>query len=258
MQLQQLLESAGRYGREKCFNGYRFENMMGIYFPVKLTDGLISDDLYFIHFRSEEYAIAEKNAELLRKSIVDENLPIQEKLVVHPNWVVSYGGRMANVITLGRIRYLPALPELNEVALHDLDEGMQYEALDAISVFGRKAQRYEEGIAKHMLELPVNWVQFQAAKTLGNIGSVNSFNVLRELYEYISGIMRNNERIFYMTGDESYFRKMADVRDGARRTLQAMKQIDPIRGGEILKYALQDESNGVRHEAKIVKSEILV
>jgi hypothetical protein len=160
---------------------------------------------------------------------------------------------LANVISLGRIKYYPALPELNEVALHDLDEGMQYEALNAIGRFGKDAQIYERGIVEHMVSLPCNWVQAQAAKVLGEIGTKLSLNVLKELYEYISGIMRVNERRWNMTGEDSYFREMSNVRMGVRRTLQSMIQIDEAIGKKVLEYALQDESMGVRHEAKIVK-----
>lgn len=258
MQLKELLDYARSGSREECFNGYRLQNNGGIYSPVKLTPRDINDDVYYTHFRAEEYEFAEENAELLRKSIVDEELPIEEELIVFPHWVVNFGGRMANVITLGRIKYLPSLPELNEVALHDSHEYMQYEALDAIRMFGKKAQAYEKGIAKHMISLPVNYVQAQAAKTLGEIGTESSFNVLQELYEHISGIMRTNERKWHMTGDEKYFRKMSDIRDGARTALQSMMQIDSIRGEKVLKYALQDESIGVQHEAKTVNLRVFI
>ncbi|MEK6873754.1 MAG: HEAT repeat domain-containing protein [Nanoarchaeota archaeon] len=253
MQLDQLLNDLRHIG-EECFNGYSFQKTWrGVYLPSMLTAYEISDNIYFTHFRAEERSIAEKNAHLLRLSILDEDLPINVPLIINPNFIVSFGGRMANVITLGRIKYYPALPELNEIALHDLDEGMQYEALDAIGEFGAKAQRYEMGIAEHMISLPVNWVQAQAAKTLGEIGTQRSFDILKELYEYISGIMRTNERKWHMTGDEKYFRQMSHIRDGARNTLQSMVQIDRLRGEQVLKYALQDESGGVRHEAKTVK-----
>ena len=134
MDIEYLLNCVPNSIFEEYFNGKRFQNSDGIYLPATPYH----EDLWFLHSKSKEYALAEENSFLLKSSIIDEDLPIVEPLIYNSSERVNFGGRMANAIMLGIIKYVPALPELNEVVFHDFDEGMKCKALDAIRKIGTK------------------------------------------------------------------------------------------------------------------------
>lgn len=127
---------------------------------------------------ASEYSKAQKEAHLLRKAIVDPKLP-SESALVGGNDILFGGGRCYDAILLGKIKYIEALPELVEVAGHDLEKSMRYIALESITNIGKAAKIYAPQIAR-ILHLDKSiLVRKTAAETLGKLDDSSVIPTIR-------------------------------------------------------------------------------
>jgi hypothetical protein len=152
------------------------------------------------------YAQAQRDAELLRKAVVDEALPLEADPICKDRAVPNVGRRW-DAVLLGIMRYTKALPELLEVAAHELDEEMRYNALESIGEIGAFAKWCAPQIAR-ILHLDGSfWVRKEAAETLGKLGNCRVVPKLRaELGEA--------RRLTAIYSDMGYFyEKNTDKRD---------------------------------------------
>ncbi len=160
-----------------------------IYLPLEEGYGfLISGNVAF------EYAKAEKEAPLLRKSILDESLPVYERnLIEGANYSLFMGGRAQDATLLGMIKYSQALPELVEAALHDFNYEMRAASVESVGDMEKEAWNYTTDVCRILLKDKSSYVKTNAVKSIRKIKNPIVFNCLLNALEEAKSLIREYE-----------------------------------------------------------------
>lgn len=198
-------------------------------------------------YLSREYVLAEQQAEGLRNSLVDEEIPLEQKLLF--NHSVFQGGRINHAILIGMIRYASALPELREAALHDLDDRMRHECVDAIGNMGSKSRTFAEDIMQ-IIENDISpYVKKSAVQAIRKIGDSSfSYRILEQAEEASDLASLSLQR--YLEEPQQGIDSLSQSSLLYRFILESLVALNPRLGREALKKGLNHDSPVIRHEAK--------
>jgi HEAT repeat protein len=235
-------EDSGEIKRGNVFYGK--ENL--IYRPVRGYPGRI----WAVSNNSYDYAQAEKEAELLRKRILDEDTPLNFSLGLEkPGHCYIDGGRISDAMLLGMIRYSEACPELLEAASHDLDEYMRDECVKALGEMEAEAFKCAEGICEILMKDNL-YVKRTASKALGKIGNSVAIASLRNVVDDMMPVIREYEREVYVNGKSDLRSELYDACHTLENAIVSIFALDPLQGRETLAEGLKDASPSVRHHSK--------
>jgi len=206
-------------------------------------------EVYAWHPDIEEQYAAKRNLPLLRKSIVDESLPLEADLLNQGSRIFM-GGRRGDAILLGLLRYEPSLPELAEAFQHDLDENMRHNCARAISHFGVTARGYAKTLAKRLLEDKSYYAKKAAAEALEHLDNSDVVPLLREAVIQLE----ETTALFWNMG---YFHSDVDKRETCdycslafQSALVSLFKLDPKQGREEFARVSQSSNLLVLHHAK--------
>jgi hypothetical protein len=201
-------------------------------------------------YETSLYSKAQREAELLRRAIVDIRLPSEAPLIGRKKPIIG-GGRYFDALLLGMIRYAPALPELVEVACHDLDSKMRHAAVGSIGDMGIHAMASAPQVARVVHNDASFWVREEAAETLGKIGNPAVVPDIREDLEEARGLAAAYHKLGYFYQKDGA--KHALCRDNAflfQNLLASLLKLDRNAGIEELRKSFEQGSILVNHHAK--------
>jgi hypothetical protein len=216
-----------------CMEGEQLRPSI-LYLPVP-NKGFV-----YLNWELRLYSRVYKEADLLRKSIVDPRLPDREELI---GGDIFDGGRNYNARLLGTIRYTDALPELVEVATHDTIRDMRCSSLESIRMMGRGARKCATQIIKILqFDRSIN-VRKAAAQALGEIGNTE---IIPELKEQLEDARRRTAQYYNMgwlfMGTEEFI-KLQDTGILFEHLLEALIKLDRKAGMEEFKKSFEYDSN---------------
>lgn len=236
--------------RNQIFSKSRI-NKYGINVPTKVyvpAKGRI-ESIWRITHNSHYYAAAEKEAEMLRRSIVDESIPYQAELV---NKDIICGGRETNAMLLGIIRYHEACPELVEAATHDTNYEMRAVCVGSLGDIKEKASRHTIEICKILLEDKDLFVRTNAAEACEKIRDRRAIKPVRETIEELKPKIRYLEAQGYPFNGAD--KKKKEEMDWSlllfEQCLKTLFKLDQKSGREELAKGLDDTSGGIEHFSK--------
>jgi len=259
-----------------CFNKGRL-----LYLPVRYIDP-ISD--YLRHYSILYYRVIGE-LKNFKRSIVDESIPLEwseitldeeeseiwkpeseddyedcdekhntgkHKLI--PADVFLTGDRRGNLMMIDFFNYYPALPELREAMLHDLDAYFRLGCVDAIGKMGGKAYPYIPDIIKVMQEDPDFYTRSYAAKALGRLGAKCCLNIIREMYEEVIYLLNRNSRGYDFSKEEDLSKfysieEDTDLLHLLEEIMETLIIIDPKTAKECLALAMLNSNPHIRHFA---------
>lgn len=242
--IEQVARARAGFGAVR-FNNQDYEKERIIYAPVHDW----ASDIWCAGYLARDYIVAEQQAEGLRRSLLDEEIPLEQELV--GNNLVLRGGRVNSAILLGMIRYTPALPELREASLHDLHESMRHESIDALGNMQNATRKYAQDIMhiiEHDQSLLVRGTAAQALKKIGN--KTFSYRLLEQSEEVAS--LTRRRFVEHFQDRIGHFHDFSQTALVYRFILECLVALNPKVGREALKKGLNDESPAVYHEAKTV------
>jgi|GEM_PF-2388017 hypothetical protein len=199
---------------------------------------------------ASEYSKAQQEAEFLRKAIVDIRLPEECSLICGKH-IAFVGGRYYDAVLLGEIRYAKALPELLEVAGHDLDERMKHAALGSVGEIGEPAGAYAPKVACILHFDGSLWIRREAAETLGKLGNPEVVQKIREALEEARMLTAGYYRIGYFYEKDT--RKRDLCWDNAilfEKLLISLFKLDNKAGREEIDKSFRYGSGLVDHHTK--------
>jgi len=228
-------------------NKYYQKKFPGFYVPTKDW----TDRMWATAHNSYDYAQAQKEALLLKQSILDEDLPYRIDLQIkgESRW---NGGRIMDTFLLGRIKYWEANSELMEAATHDLNEYMREESLEALGWMEDKSFAQASGIVSILIYDKSMWVKKTAAKVLGKIGNKIATPYLRDsIDEILPFILEYEIQGYPFCGDDKNKKKeMESALFLLENSIVSLFKLDSAIGREVLTQALVSPSNHAKHYAK--------
>jgi len=196
-----------------------------------------------IHFCSQ----AQKVAWLLKKSVVDESLPVDNEY--RGRW--PPGGRKWDAYLLGEIKCYAAIPELVEAARHDLNSEMRGSCVEALARMGKRAGNAAFDISQILLHDENDHVRLLAARALKELKNPVAVRALRE----VAGEARDKTQIYERMGyfgsnDDKKKFLIYDVSLLLQEALVSLFKLDNVQGREEIAESLRSDSPLVHHHAK--------
>ncbi len=133
-------------------------------------------------FELPELVKAQKEAENLRRAILDESIPVMAECLSN-NRPIYQAGRYGDLVLLGSIKFERALPQIAECARHSLEEVMRQTAFETMQTMPASARKYSKIVKEALQREKSVWVRTEAAETLGIIGTQSDAQVAREALE---------------------------------------------------------------------------
>ncbi|MCK4552883.1 HEAT repeat domain-containing protein [Candidatus Pacearchaeota archaeon] len=243
--LEKTLSFRTRSGDIRWKNMF-FEKSRFVYKPVK--DWIC--DMGGVSHLSSYLINLEKSLPLLRMSILDESLP----LYVFNLPGLFAGGRVTDAMILGMMKYSKALPELLEVAEHDLTDEMRGACTESIGEMKKESWGLVSPLCDILLQDKNFYVKKETSKTLGKIGNTLALNPLRDSFEEARFAIRDYELRGYPFKFESNDPWEEREADSACFLLEncivSLFRLDKKSGREVLSIGLNDWSRVVYHWSK--------
>ena len=225
------------------FNNRDYEQERRLFAPVKDW----ACDIGCAGYLSREYLLAEQQAEGLRLSLTDETIPLEQKLLFNKS--VFQGGRINNALLIGIIRYSKALPQLREAAIHDLNECMRHECVDAMGNMDVKFSIFAEDTMQILEHDSSTYVKMAAAQAIRKIGDLSfSYRLLEQAEE--AAKLAKIDFQNYLRNSKEGINALSQSSLLYRFLLESLVALNPKIGREALKKGLQSDSPPVHHEAK--------
>lgn len=191
-----------------------------------------------------------KRASFFRKTLLDENLPLECELLGKAKEYMYQGGRRVFAEFLLDIRYHPAMPEFREMLLHDKDYRMQAIAAEALGSMGNRARLYVLDICRCLNNQDNEpFVRQKAASALGNI--------VDETYNSTVGVILRDTcedmiwKINHDSGDDSYGSDAMKYGWLLHDSLEALFKIDFYSAREIFAKVIIDDNFLANHYSKM-------
>jgi HEAT repeat protein len=202
---------------------------------------------------SMEYLDTEREAEQLRRSIIDESLPLMGKLIYMTRKKFMPVGRIGNATLLGLIRYHQALPELREALLHDFSSQLRAECAEAIGATGKHAKKCVSDLSRVLVSLnPYNcrdYVRSNVAKSLEQIGDPSCSPFLKDAIRIAIAELMLYQREDYKGNSEKSF-TISDSTFFFEGALKALYSFDPPAAKEAMVEAKKTGNGFVLHHIK--------
>lgn len=226
-------------------------NKYGINVPTKVyvpAKGRI-ESIWRVAYNTHYYAEAEKEAEMLRRSIVDESIPYKAELV---NKDIICGGREINAMLLGIIKYHESCPELVEAATHDTNYEMRAVCVDSLGDMKEEASRYTIEICKVLLKDKDLFVRRNAAEACEKIMDRRSIKPVRETIEELKPKIRDLEAQGYPFEGSDKKKKEEIVSSSLlfEQCIKTLFKLDQKSGMEEIAKGLNDTSGVIHHHSK--------
>lgn len=214
----------------------------GFYIPVRKDIADISEAA----FRVKDDFNARKEVGLLKKSIIDESLPLRIKGILY--WSA---GRIDNVILLGEIKYSQAIPELLEILKHDYNYEMRNVAAESLGKIGKDARPIAFDLVERLLEEKDMYVRQEIAEALKKIQNPDVAFRLRDACEEIMVELESYEKMSYFhCGDRKKEELLSWGYVCFDNALEALFKCSKEQGREMISKALNSTSGHVYHGAK--------
>lgn len=229
--------------------GFWFEaSFRGLYLPAKPD---LDDNYRTIYYLKDEIR-PRKEAELLRKSILDESLPLHMKLLKNGRHYSCFdGGRVGDAVVLGVIRYAPAIPELLEVLKHDYAEDMRDAAAGALGDMEKAAWHVAGELVERLFIEKEMWIRTEIATSIRKIRNPAVAFRLRDACENLITELEAYEALGYFNcGDERKEDLLGWGFVCLDEALHALFKCSKEQGREVISRALRSESRHVVHGAK--------
>jgi hypothetical protein len=145
-------------------------------------------DIGYVPQTTFDYIQAEKELANLRKSVIDESMPFEIRLMKHSKsrWG---GGRYWDAFLLGTLRNPVACPELAEAAEHDLRSDMRARCMESMMWIGRGAYDYADKTGRMLHSDKDPYVWYYAAKALGKMGNPAGIGYLCDKLEDLAPVV---------------------------------------------------------------------
>lgn len=230
-----------QFAATKILNNYYCKDREcdGLIVPLSFTsdhwrwhDGLYSQNISILYWTF-------KHAELMRKALVDESIPLRAA-DGRGRFGFLDGGRISSAIALEMLGYWPALPEFREVILHDLDDMMRYTCVYAFGEMKDRAMPYKKDIRESIRKFKGEpCYQGTAIKALVQLKDTDAVPLLCDLFEEaVDFIHRLPED--RMTDDHGYLSLLTDI-------VEALAVLDPKRAREILATGMLDDNPHIQY-----------
>ena len=229
------------------YGSFRFENLdyereRLLFMPAR--DWVC--DMGVAGFISRDYVLAEQQADGLRMSLIDEDIPLEQKLIFNSS--VFQGGRLNSAILLGMIKYAPALPELREAALHDFSDSMRHECVNAIGSMN-EGRVFSGDVMKIIEQDKSLYVRREAAEAMRKIGDTSfSYKFLEQTEEAAKLTSTHFQQ--YCEGVPDAYNQLSSSHLLYRELLITLFAINPRLGREALQKGLNHSCGAITHEAK--------
>ncbi|MBR9677025.1 HEAT repeat domain-containing protein [Candidatus Woesearchaeota archaeon] len=205
------------------------------------------DRIWAVASNSFDYAQAQREAKLLRKSILDESIPYNVRLEFNGNSRFQ-GGRVMDAYLLGKIKYFEAKDELLEAATHDLNEEMRAISIEALGLMKERVSQQALGIATILIDDKSSWVKKIAAKTLGELNNPVAIPYLRDSIDEILPIIKDLEK--QCLTEEPKWEECRQASMILENAIVSLYKLDPLIGREALAQAMNSSSAHAIHHAK--------
>jgi HEAT repeat protein len=218
----------------------------GVYTPA--SDWVCN--IWRVACNSFDYAQAERESALLRKSVTDDSLPYYVYDLIGGS--LRAGGRVTDAMLLGMIKCVDAAPELLEAATHDSNYEMRAVSVEALGEMCSGARAQAQGICRILLYDVDLYVKRHAAKACGRIGEWRAASSLRDMFDNIRPKIRYLEAQGYpFEGqDKDKKREMDQASLLLEDILVALFRLDQKSGREALAEGLNDSSSITHHFSK--------
>ncbi len=228
--------------------GVSFErNFRGLFIPIKPS----YDDIYrSINLMFDDFH-AREQAPLLRKTLLDESLPLKKDLIKTRYGGFCPGGRIYDAMLLGMINYSPSIPELLEVATHDVNTEMRSQAVDSLGDMGKEAEFVSGRLLERLFDEKDMWIRARIADSLSRIGGRGIGFRLRDACENLVSELEAYEAIGYFgCGDKKKEDLLGWGYVCLDYALQALFKSDKTQGREMIARLLNSPSTHVYMGAK--------
>jgi hypothetical protein len=217
-----------------------------MYLPRQNAFHVWSDDLEII-----EYSKAQREADLLKRSVIDESIPLEVRLIGEEGAIIYQGGRRFDATLLGILKHSSALPELCEAAVHDLDEELRKRSIESIGDMQKLAFNYAPAIARRLLLDKSYWVRQEAARALGKIGNTSVVKVLREAIEEVRARAKASWELGHFVSDDKEAQQLCrSYGDVLQDALISLYRLDASQGREEFSRCADSGCRLVYHHAK--------
>lgn len=209
----------------------------------------MGSDIGFVEYLSSYLVGLEKSLPLLRISILDESLP----LYVCGMKGLFAGGRVTDAMILGMFEYSKSIPELLEVAQHDLDYEMRATSVESVGEMKKESWNVVPQLCRSLLNDKSYYVKEHTAEALGKIGNNLAIESLRNSFDEAREVVK-------VYGLKGYPFNYSELNKFDRReadsacmlienSLRALVKLNPTIGREAIAEGLNDE-NPVYHWVK--------
>jgi len=238
---------AGIVFKERSFwDGQLYPSETALYLPDEDREDSVWSRMWDII----ELVPARKNAELLRKAVIDESLPLDYPLL-DQGGIIYVGGRRWDATLLGLVKYHKALPELSEAAKHDLDYELRARSVEAIGDMGFLGSKYASVILDVLLKDKSYYVKKKAAEAIKKVKNPEIAKGLRSAVEELRAYTDSFWELGYFQSKDEEKKYACDFCALAfQEALISLYKLDPRQGREELTKSLDPESMLVYHHAK--------
>lgn len=236
---QHFLDHASKIGQ-----GYFVLNR-GIITPLShlpIDDSDFEESVYFPAMMYYIYS----HAEQMRWSLLDESIPLKtpRDSFRRVRFGLFDGGRYSNALALGMLKYTPALPDLREAMLHDLDTTLQYYCVRSLGDMPKESFGFRKDIRQAILDSTDDYFQATAVKVLGALNDEGAVTMLRELFEKLKF------EILQITIEEGFKKEYTWKLMLLNNIIETLIKLDIDAAREILALCLDEDFGHVYHYVK--------